>query len=91
MKLVIDIAEEVYQHYKKIWQKRRGSVPESCIAIGTPLPKVKEGGCSETIVNCKCSECGTEYYLLYPSKFINYCPHCGLNMKEEMTGWSNSD
>lgn len=39
MKLVIDIPEEIYQHYKKVWQKRRGSIPESCIAFGTPLPK----------------------------------------------------
>jgi hypothetical protein len=39
MQIVIDIPEEIYQHYKKIWQKRRGSVPESCIAFGTPLQK----------------------------------------------------
>ena len=37
--LVIKIPEEIYQHYKKVWQKRRGSIPESCIAFGTPLPK----------------------------------------------------
>ena len=40
MKLVIEIAEEIYQRYKKVWQKRRGSIPESCIAFGTPLPEV---------------------------------------------------
>ena len=39
VELVIKIPEEIYQHYKKIWQKRRGSIPESCIAFGTPLPK----------------------------------------------------
>lgn len=39
MKLVIEIPEEIYQHYKKVWQKRSGSIPESCIAFGTPLPK----------------------------------------------------
>ena len=39
MKIVIDIPEEIYKHYKKIWQKRRGSIPESCIAFGTPIPK----------------------------------------------------
>ena len=39
MKLVIDIPEEIYQRYKKVWQKRRGSIPESCIAFGTPLPQ----------------------------------------------------
>lgn len=37
--LVIRIPEEVYKNYKKVWQKRRGSIPESCIAFGTPLPK----------------------------------------------------
>lgn len=39
MQIVIDIPEEIYQHYKKVWQKRRGSIPETCIAFGTPLPK----------------------------------------------------
>lgn len=39
VELVIKMPEEIYQHYKKIWQKRRGSIPESCIAFGTPLPK----------------------------------------------------
>lgn len=39
VELVIKIPEEIYQHYKKVWQKRRGSIPESCIAFGTPLPK----------------------------------------------------
>ena len=39
IELVIKIPEEIYQHYKKVWQKRRGSIPESCIAFGTPLPK----------------------------------------------------
>ena len=39
IELVIKIPEGVYQHYKKVWQKRRGSIPESCIAWGTPLPK----------------------------------------------------
>lgn len=39
IELVIKIPEEVYRHYKKVWQKRRGSIPESCIAFGTPLPK----------------------------------------------------
>lgn len=39
IELVIKIPEEIYQHYKRIWQKRRGSIPESCIAFGTPLPK----------------------------------------------------
>lgn len=37
--LVIKIPEEIYQRYKKVWQKRRGSIPESCIAFGVPLPK----------------------------------------------------
>ena len=37
--LVIKIPEEIYQRYKKVWQKRKGSIPESCIAFGTPLPK----------------------------------------------------
>lgn len=39
IELVIKIPEEIYQHYKKTWSKRRGSIPESCIAFGTPLPK----------------------------------------------------
>ena len=39
IELVIKIPEEIYQHYKKIWRKRRGSIPESCIAFGTPLRK----------------------------------------------------
>lgn len=39
MKIVIDIPEEIYERYKKVWTKRRGSIPESCIAFGTPLPK----------------------------------------------------
>lgn len=39
IELVIKIPEEMYQHYKKVWQQRRGSIPESCIAFGTPLPK----------------------------------------------------
>jgi len=39
IELVIKIPEEIYKHYKKVWQKRRGSIPESCIAFGTPLPK----------------------------------------------------
>ena len=39
IELVIKIPEEIYQHYKKVWQKRRGSIPESCIAFGTPLSK----------------------------------------------------
>ena len=39
IELVIKIPEEIYQHYKKVWQKRRGSIPESCIAFGMPLPK----------------------------------------------------
>lgn len=39
IELVIKIPEEIYQHYKKVWQKRRGSIPESCIAFGIPLPK----------------------------------------------------
>lgn len=39
MKLVIDIPEEIYQRYKRVWQKRRGSIPESCIAFATPLPQ----------------------------------------------------
>lgn len=39
VELVIKIPEEIYQHYKKVWQKRRGSIPESCIAFGIPLPK----------------------------------------------------
>ena len=39
IELVIKIPEEIYKHYKKIWQKRRGSIPESCIAFGAPLPK----------------------------------------------------
>lgn len=39
IELVVKIPEEIYQHYRKIWQKRRGSIPESCIAFGTPLPK----------------------------------------------------
>lgn len=37
--LVIKIPEETYQRYKTVWSKRRGSIPESCIAFGTPLPK----------------------------------------------------
>ena len=41
MRLVIDIPEAMYQHYKKVWQKRRGSVPESYIAFGTPFMKEK--------------------------------------------------
>ena len=43
IELVIKIPEEIYQHYKRIWQKRRGSIPESCIAFGTPLPKGHRG------------------------------------------------
>lgn len=39
IELVIKIPEGIYQHYKKVWQKRKGSIPESCIAFGTPLPK----------------------------------------------------
>ena len=39
MQIVIDIPEQIYQHYKKVWQKRSGSMPESCIANGIPLPK----------------------------------------------------
>ena len=39
IELVIKISEEIYQHYKKVWKKRRGSIPESCIAFGIPLPK----------------------------------------------------
>lgn len=39
VELVIKIPEEIYQNYKRVWQKRRGSIPESCIAFGTPLPK----------------------------------------------------
>ena len=39
IELVIEIPEEIYQNYKRVWQKRRGSIPESCIAFGTPLPK----------------------------------------------------
>lgn len=39
IELIIKIDEKIYQHYKKIWQKRRGSIPESCIAFGVPLPK----------------------------------------------------
>ncbi len=39
IELVIKIPEEIYQHYKRTWSKRRGSIPESCIAFGIPLPK----------------------------------------------------
>lgn len=39
IELVIKMPEEIYRNYKKVWRKRRGSVPESCIAFGTPLPK----------------------------------------------------
>ena len=39
IELVIKIPEGIYQHYKKVWQKRKGSIPESCIAFGTLLPK----------------------------------------------------
>lgn len=39
IELVIKMPEEMYQHYKKVWQKRRGSMPESCIAFGIQLPK----------------------------------------------------
>ena len=39
IELVIKIPEGVYQHYKKVYQKSRGSIPESCIAFGEPLPK----------------------------------------------------
>lgn len=39
IELVIKIPEGVYRHYKKVWQKRRGSIPESNIAFGIPLPK----------------------------------------------------
>lgn len=39
IELVIKIPEEIYRHYKSVWRKRRGSIPESCIAFGTPLPK----------------------------------------------------
>lgn len=39
IELVVKLPEEIYKHYKKVWQKRRGSIPESCIAFGTPLPK----------------------------------------------------
>jgi len=39
IELVIKLPEEIYRNYKKVWQKRRGSIPESCIAFGTPLPK----------------------------------------------------
>lgn len=39
VELIIKIPEEIYQHYKKVWQKRRGSIPESCIAFGIQLPK----------------------------------------------------
>jgi len=39
MQVVIDIPENVYEHIKNTWRKRRGSCPESYIAWGTPLPK----------------------------------------------------
>ena len=51
IELVIKIPEEIYQHYKKVWQKRRGSIPESCIAFGTPLPKVPSRKFEEIVVN----------------------------------------
>lgn len=39
IELVIKMPEQIYRHYKKVWQKKRGSIPESCIAFGIPLPK----------------------------------------------------
>lgn len=39
MQVVIDIPEGEYQHIKNVWRKRRGSVPWSYIAFGTPIPK----------------------------------------------------
>ena len=39
IELVIKVPEKIYQYYKKVWQKRGGSIPESCIAFGTTLPK----------------------------------------------------
>jgi hypothetical protein len=39
IELVIKIPEGEYQHIKNVWRKRRGSVPWSYIAFGTPLPK----------------------------------------------------
>lgn len=37
MKVIIDIPETEFNHIKKVWSKRRGSVPYTNIAFGTPI------------------------------------------------------
>lgn len=88
MKLVIDIPEEIYQRYRKIWQKRRGSIPESCIAFGTPLPQEPRKGewlrmsdlSEQEDDRYKCSRCGNVIHHknemnLYT--FNSWCGRCG--------------
>lgn len=38
MKVIIDIPETEFNHIKKVWSKRRGSIPYTNIAFGTPIP-----------------------------------------------------
>ena len=37
MKVIIDISETEFNHIKKVWSKRRGSIPYTNIAFGTPI------------------------------------------------------
>lgn len=38
MKVIIDIPKPEFNHIKKVQSKRRGSIPYTNIAFGTPIP-----------------------------------------------------
>ena len=38
MKVLIDIDEGSFKHIRKVWMQRRGSIPYTNVAFGTPIP-----------------------------------------------------
>lgn len=46
---------------------------------------LEDANCVEHIPKCKCSECGTEYDP-HSSQFINFCSHCGADMRQQEGG-----
>ena len=49
IEVIIKIPENIYNHIKNTWRKRRGSCPESYIAWGTPLEKHDEEVIKKTV------------------------------------------
>lgn len=81
IELVIKIPENIYEHIKNTWRKRRDICPESYIAWGTPLPKGHWIEVDTKMYACSnCSHC----FSIVPEdnsiKQYHYCPNCKARM-----------